>query len=63
MQVSPLNSAPVQAPVQTVSSDYYQATPTYVTAPVVVAQPYYYRPAPIGVELNFGYSSGYRHWR
>lgn len=64
LQVSPVGQSapPVQAPVQTISGDYYQATPTYVTAPVVVTQPYY-RPAPIGVELNFGYSSGYRHWR
>lgn len=67
LQVSPVgHSAPVQAPVQTISSDYYQATPTYVTAPVVVTQPYYYQPAPIGVELNFGYYNRYNryhHWR
>ncbi|MCX7276044.1 MAG: hypothetical protein NTZ15_01760 [Burkholderiales bacterium] len=64
LQVSPVGQSapPVQAPVQTISSDYYQATPAYVTAPVVVTQPYY-RPAPIGVEMNFGYSNGYRHWR
>ncbi len=69
LHVSPVagnNPPPVRAPVQTISGDYYQPAytePAYAT-PVVVQPAPYYRPAiPIGVELNFGYSRGYGHWR
>ncbi|WP_394787905.1 glycine zipper 2TM domain-containing protein [Rhodoferax sp.] len=65
LQVTPVgNSAPVRAPAQTVSGDFYQATPAYVTAPVIVqSEPYYRLPVPIGVELNLGYSRGGRYGR
>lgn len=67
VQVSPVGNSmpPVRAPAQTMSGDYYPSEPVYTTAPPVVVQaaPYYRAPVPIGVELNFGYQGGYRHWR
>lgn len=70
LQVSPAGGnsmPPVRAPAQTISGDYYQPAytePVYAAPPVVVQPVPYYRPVvPIGVELNFGYSRGYHHWR
>ncbi|WP_367847498.1 glycine zipper 2TM domain-containing protein [Rhodoferax sp. WC2427] len=73
LQVTPVdgfgssNMPPVRAPVQqqVISGGYYQPEPVYAApAPVVVQAVPYYRPVlPIGLELNFGYQRGGRHWR
>ena len=65
-----------QAPAQPIYAQPVYTQPTYVQptyiqpSPVVVYPGYYGRPAyypPVGVSLNFGYSSGggygHRHWR
>ncbi len=70
LQVSPVgNSAPpVQAPVQTISSEtYIVPQPVYVQQPTWYQATPYARPyvAPVSVDLNLGYvGGGYRHgWR
>ncbi|APW36786.1 hypothetical protein RD110_05925 [Rhodoferax koreense] len=72
LQVTPAaNSAPppVQAPVQTISSQPYAPQPVYVQQPTWYQATPYVRPyvAPVSVDLNLGYvwgGGGYRHgWR
>ena len=70
LQVTPVgNSAPppVQAPVQTISSQPYEQQPVYVQQPTWYQATPYARPyTPISVDLNLGYVyGGHRHggWR
>ncbi len=76
LQVTPVGAV-TAAPASYARTTYVQpsvvaameAQPIYTTiAPAVVYPAYYARPyyAPVGVSLNFGYSSGWhggRHWR
>jgi uncharacterized protein YcfJ len=80
LQVSPVGAAaPAQAPAYASAPPVYAQPPVY-TAPVVITSGTYYQPyyqpyyptyvrpyyPPVGVSLNFGYSSGYyghRHHR
>ena len=65
-----LSVSPVGAQGQAYQGDGASSAPVYQQAPVIVQtqpvyQPYYARPyyPPVGVNLDFGYWGGGRHWR
>jgi len=65
-----LSVSPVGAQSQGYQGDAVASAPVYQQAPVIVQaqpvyQPYYARPyyPPVGVNLDFGYWGGGRHWR
>lgn len=67
VQVTPVGGtvAPQAAPQPVVVAPSYPGTVYYPPPATVPVYPVYQRPyyAPVGVNLNFGYSSGRGHWR